>query len=848
MRNINIKAVFIEDGIADDKIINSFKNEGAEVFVCNADELKHSASATSVPVFNHCAVGGKKFVDVAKQTDIRILEADKELLNKMNIKTFLECGRSYSYETDEEAFAEKEIDSEDTGHMESVFALGNGYLGLRGTYDECDENIDETSGMYINGIFETEPIVHPWPCKGFAKNEEYTVNLCDWRIIEVYTDGEKACFSNGLKNHIRRLDFTRGEIVRSFEFTSKTGKTVRIESVRIVNLNRPHSAQIRYTVTSANFDGEIEIHSSVIKNTLINGKMATYTVKENIGNSSIMLETSTIRTEMKVAASVEHNVNAVKFTDEYVNTENKYTYIVRADVKCGETVCIEKYASFYSVEDKADNICVLAENETRKNRAAGFDVLRAEQSEAWKKHWECGDIKIEGNEADQQAVRFSLFHLRSQLPTVNNASIGATGLTGPNYSGKVFWDTEMYLMPYYLFTDPEKCKGLIMYRVKLLDKARKRAKEIGNDGALYSWCSIDGEETSVVFEASTAEYHINADIAYAVWRYEKATGDSDFVYENCAEMIFETAKFYAHRGTFVEAHDGRFCINSVCGPDEYACGVNNNCYTNFMVQFHLQYALKIYSDMQQKKTDKLNEIINKISLYDNELKLWREAADKMYYKINEKYGIYEQDDRFVYNDAVDMETIPKNYDIRHLYHPLDLWRIQVLKQADVVLLQFILGDKFTLDEKKRNYDYYEPKTNHGSSLSAAIHSIAANEIGYADDAYEYFRSGAYMDIGDFKKNTDGGIHIACHGGVWMTVLNGFLGMRLYDDGLHFKPNIPKQWGRVQTKLIYRGARIEISADENSCTFTLINEKSVKFNVNGNKIELTNSNRQYVYKK
>ena len=164
------------------------------------------------------------------------------------------------------------------------------------------------------------------------------------------------------------------------------------------------------------------------------------------------------------------------------------------------------------------------------------------------------------------------------------------------------------------------------------------------------------------------------------------------------------------------------------------------------------------------------------------------------------------------------------------------------------MLQFILGDKFTLDEKKRNYDYYEPKTNHGSSLSAAIHSIAANEIGYADDAYEYFRSGAYMDIGDFKKNTDGGIHIACHGGVWMTVLNGFLGMRLYDDGLHFKPNIPKQWGRVQTKLIYRGARIEISADENSCTFTLINEKSVKFNVNGNKIELTNSNRQYVYKK
>lgn len=848
MRNINIKAVFIEEGIADKNIINAFEKGGASVFVTNTDELKHCVSDTPIPVFNHCAVGGKKFIDTAKQIGIRALTADKKLLNETDIKTFLECGRPYSYEIDEEAFTEKEIDCEDTGHMESVFALGNGYLGLRGTYDERDELIKETSGMYINGIFETEPIVHPWPCKGFAKNEEYTVNLCDWRIIEVYIDGEKACFSNGLNNHIRRLDFTRGETVRCFEFTSKSGKSVKVESVRIVSLNRPHSAQIRYTVTSANFDGEIEIHSSVIKNTLINGKKATYTVKENVDKSSLMLETSTIKTNMHVAASIEHNVNAESFSDEYINNENSYTYIVRADIKCKESVIIVKYAAFYSCEDKTADICDLAMSETHENMSLGFDRLRSEQSEAWKKHWEYGDIKIDGNKADQQAVRFSMFHLRSQLPTVNNASIGATGLTGPNYSGKVFWDTEMYLMPYYLFTDPEKCKGLIMYRVKLLDKARKRAKEIGNDGALYSWCSIDGEETSVVFEASTAEYHINADIAYAVWRYEKATGDSDFVYENCAEMIFETAKFYAHRGTFVEAHDGRFCINSVCGPDEYACGVNNNCYTNFMVQFHLRYALKIFADMKKKEHEKLNEIINKISLDDNELKLWREAANKMYYKINEKYGIYEQDDRFVYNDAVDMETIPKNYDIRHLYHPLDLWRIQVLKQADVVLLQFILGDRFTLDEKKRNYDYYEPKTNHGSSLSAAIHSIMANEIGYADDAYEYFRSGAYMDIGDFKKNTDGGIHIACHGGVWMSVINGFLGMRLYDGGLHFKPDIPKQWGRVQTKLIYRGARIEISADENSCTFTLINEKSVKFTVHGEEAELTNSNRQYVYKK
>ena len=536
---------------------------------------------------------------------------------------------------------------------------------------------------------------------------------------------------------------------------------------------------------------------------------------------------------------------ANNFRDQYVNTENSYTYIVKANGKRGEIIGIEKFAAFYSDEDKVKNIGALAEREASKNLALGFDELRNEQLKSWKKHWESGDVIIDGSRADQQAVRLSLFHLRNQLPTINNASIGATGLTGPNYSGKVFWDTEMYLMPYYLFTEPESCKGLILYRVKLLDKARERAREIGNIGALYSWCSIDGEETSVVFEASTAEYHINADIAYAVWRYEKVTGDSSFVYENCAEMIFETAKFYAHRGTFVEAHNGHFCINAVCGPDEYACGVNNNCYTNFMVQQHLRYALKIYDRMKMVAFEKLAEVVKRVGLDKNELLLWKNAADKMYYNINKRYGIYEQDDRFVYNDSVDMETIPKNYDIRHLYHPLDLWRIQVLKQADVVLLQFVQGNRFSSEEKKRNYDYYEPKTNHGSSLSAAIHSIMANEIGYTDDAYEYFRSSAYMDIGDFKKNTDGGIHIACHGGVWMAVVNGFLGMRIYEDGLHFNPDIPKQWRKVQVKLKYQGAQLAISAQHSSLRFTLICGKRITFKVSDKEIVLTNTNNQYI---
>lgn len=840
--NKNIKTIFLDKDIADESIVNSLENVGAEVIVTNADKLSEALKSTETHPFNCCIVGNSAFTEKVKDIKIRTVKTDKNKLLKLDAKNFTECGRLEQYELSENSFIENEYDSEDNGHLESVFALGNGYLGMRGTYDERNEEFGEIPGMYINGVFESEPLEHLWPCKGFAKNEQYTVNLCDWRIIELYINNEKATLSNGISKHRRILDFEKGEVVRTFEFTAEDGKKVSVESIRVVSNSRIHSAAIKYTVKALNFDGAVELRSCVVKNTEINGKMTTKTVSESIDDDVFILETRTNRTEKTVAAAIAHKINAAAYTTEIRNNDNEYQYIIRADVKSGESVSVEKYASFYSSEDGHEDLCGLAENDVKENVNSGFFAFREQQTEFWQKHWAIGDVVIEGCPRDQQAVRFALFHLKNQLPTVNHASIGATGLTGANYSGKVFWDTEMYLMPYYLFTAPESCKELLMYRVKLLDKARERASELGARGAIYSWCSIDGEETSVVFEASTAELHINSDIAYAVWRYENTTGDSGFVYENCAEMLFETAIYYAHRGTFSNAYGGRFCLNAVCGPDEYACGVNNNCYTNFMVRFHLRYASEVYGRMKKCVPQKFEEIITRIGLDDDELALWEKAADNIYYHVNEQYGVYEQDSHFIYNDEADMSRIPNNLDLRSCLHPLDLWRLQVLKQADVVLLQFVLGDLFTDEEKKRNYDYYAPKTNHGSSLSAAIHSIMANEIGYYDDAYEYFRSAAYMDIGDFKRNTTGGLHMACLGGVWMTVVNGFAGMRLYEDGLHFAPRLPEQWEGCSFNICYNGSVINIHIKKENTIFTLAEGDTVKLNVNGQGICLDSDNK------
>ncbi len=745
---------------------------------------------------------------------------------------------------DRNKFVETEINPNDMGHIESTFALGNGYLGMRGTYDEEDTSIGQECGMYINGIFETEPFHHLWNCKGFAKNEQYTVNLPDWRIIEVYIDGVKGCYSNStIKNHQRTLCMDTGRIERSFDIVINK-KTVHIESIRIVNIKMPHSAEIKYTVTALDFDGEVSLVSKLIKNTPINGKYPTHTKADIALENGISICTETNNSKMKAACTVAEKISAAEFNLKNENTTEYYKNTYSFNLQKGQSVSIEKYASFYSDEDKIDDIMSASQKEAKENLAKGFQYFADIQAKYWENHWENGDIEIFGSKSDDMAVKFSNFHLRQQLPSINNASIGATGLTGANYSGKVFWDTEMYLMPYFNYTDPKLCEGLLMYRYKILDKARERAGQLGGVGALYSWCSIDGEETSVVFEASTAEYHINSDIAFAIARHYKSTGDRDFMYNYMAEILFETAKFMAHRGSFVEAYDGRFCINAVCGPDEYACGVNNNCYTNFMVQFHLRYALEIYEEMKGEAPIKLIALSEKIGITNEELKLWKDAADKMYYKVNERYGIYEQDDHFVYNDSVDMNTIPKNYDIRNMFHPLDLWRMQVLKQADVVLLNFVLGDKFTLEEKKLNYDYYEPKTNHGSSLSAAVHSIMANEIGYYDDAYSYFKSAAFMDIDDYKKNTSGGLHMACLGSVWMTVINGFLGMRDYNSGLKFNINLPKEWEGIKCRLLYRGSLIEINATKEKNTFTLLSGDGCEFEVNGERAVLNKDTKEF----
>lgn len=772
----------------------------------------------------NCGVGNSETEDIADEFIRDYREID--------IECFLESGRKDFFKADGYHLHEKPFKKGEVNHTESIFALGNGYIGMRGTYEEEDTLTDAIAmpGMYINGVFETEDFNHPWFYKGYAKSEQYTANLTDWRLISVYVDGEKACFSNGkMLEHDRYLDMKEGSLKRSFIWESERGKQIKVNSVRIVNMECVHSAVISYDVTPLNFSGNIEIFSEERYVNDTNGKNFTEKISAGrIGRASYAL-ISTKNTKIKTAAAVINDIVAESYKTSEEITDNIRTCRIEVYANEGEKVILNKYAAFYSDVDDVPDIIESAAECVEKCADIGFSDLRDNQSAFWERHWETGNIKIKGNPNDDLAVRFNLFHTRQQIPTINGMSVGATGLTGPQYSGKVFWDTEIYVMPYINYTKPEAIREMLMFRYRTLDKARERAKEMDGKGALFAWATIDGAETSTCLEASTAEYHLESDIAYAINRYYRSTNDKEFMFDYGAEILFDTAVFMYDLGRYIPYNDNKFCLNGVCGPDEYAGAVNNNCYTNMMLKFHFEFACEIYALMKKEAPEKLQALTKKLAISEVDTENWKKAAENMYDGYNEKLGIHEQDSAFLYKNPVNMSEIPQHVSVLGLEtNMLNVWRMQLVKQADVVLLMLLMGNNYTLEQKKANFDFYEPKTNHGSSLSPAVYSIEANEIGDTQKAYSYFRSSAYMDLCDFKHNTAGGLHLACLGGVWMTVANGFLGMRDYSDKLVFNPSIPDAWDEYELSINYRGSVINITVNHDKAVFALKSGKKVSF--------------------
>lgn len=727
---------------------------------------------------------------------------------------------------------------------ESLFALSNGRIGVRGSLEETPWPGREYPATFANGVFGRKPYVHLWKLPGFAENLEMMLGLLDWLACFWEVDGERLGPAQAVPGtHRRWLDLQAGTLVREGEFRATSGGTIRLRSTRMVSMERRHAAVLDLTVEA--------ITPCVVR--LVTGVSVPAShwhlpgTPLRIRKAESQGDRDTFWLEpadgpQAAAAAVVTRFSAPGAAEPAVRREERAVWReVTVRLPEGGTLRLEKYLALTSsLLVPREELGARVEAEVSRDAADGAEQLFREQAAWWARWWKDGDIVLEGNPADQQAVRFNLFHLRQSFPEHPALSIGANFLSGDKYCGHVFWDTEMYLAPMALYTEPAMVQPLLAYRHGLLDQARRRARDVGNRGALFAWNSISGEECATVFEASTAEYHLVSAVAWALHRYVHLTGDREFLWHRGAEMLFETARFLENLGGYVPERGGAFCLNAVCGPNEYSCGVNNNAYTNVMAQWHLAHAAETFDRMRGEAPPAFAELTARIGLTRAERDGWARASRAMFIPWDRKLGIHPQDDGFLHLPPVDMARIPLHTDIREKFHPLKLWRTQVCKQADTVLMLFVQGHRFSRRVKEADYDFYEPRTNHGSSLSACIHAIVAAELGRTEEAYGYFRLSARMDLDDCKNNVAGGLHAACMGGTWMAVVHGFGGMRDHPDGLHFAPSLPSAWSGLRFRMVYQGTRLECAIGRDATRFEWLEGPALRFRVGNQRVTLSSA--------
>jgi len=522
---------------------------------------------------------------------------------------------------------------------------------------------------------------------------------------------------------------------------------------------------------------------------------------------------------------------------------------VSLSAKEGECVTLDKFICYStSLDMEKEKLEAFVQDELAAAKSEGYEKLKEQQKSYMQDFWKTADVEIKGNEELQQGLHFNLFHIIQSAGRDGKTGMGAKGLSGEGYEGHYFWDTEMYVLPVLIFTEPETARKLLDYRYATLPQARDRARILGHmKGALYPWRTINGEEASTYYPLGTAQYHINADISYALSLYLQVTGDVDYLKEKGAEILIETARVWADVGSFAECKGGKYCICDVTGPDEYNVLVDNNFYTNLMARENLRDAVGAVEYLKEHAPEDLKRLEEKLDFSVEELGLWREIIEKMYFPYDEKRQVYPMDDGFMMRKPWDENKIPpeKRAWLYENYHPLFIMRHRMSKQADAILGMYLHNDLFTEEEIRRNYDFYQEVTLHHSSLSTCIFGIVACDIGYLDEAYKYFSQSARMDLDDYHNNFYAGIHAANMAGTWQAIVNGFAGVRCQNGVLKFKPTIPKEWEEYAFRLKFKGALLEVRITKDEAEFTLLEGGEISFTVRGKEVVLK-SGETYTY--
>ncbi len=745
---------------------------------------------------------------------------------------------------------ETEYNADDLGTTETLFGIGNGYLGMRANPEEGRDA--HTHGTYLNGFHETWEIEHAENAVAFAKTGQTIVNVPDAKLIKLYVDDEPLLLSGAdLESYERAIDFRTGILSRDLVWRTPAGKRVRVRSERMVSLTHRHLAVFTFEVTLLDSasplgpgspivissqllnrqDGEDEYH--VAKAALGEGKdprqarkfarrVLEPRLQQQVDHDAV-LGYRAVSSRMTMACATRHVLETGCETS--VSTElgedlAKTVFSLRG--MPGETIRLTKYVAYHSSTGvPAQELADRCRRTLDRAEDDGLVKLRAEQTEFLNQWWATSDVEVRGDDKAQQAMRWNLFQLAQASVRTQDQGIAAKGVTAGGYDGHYFWDTEVYVVPFLVYTNPEAARSLLRFRWKMLDAARQRAEELSQVGALYPWRTINGAEASAYYAAGTAQYHINAAVAFAIRRYLDATNDLTFLAEEAAEILIETARLWADLGFYATNGGKTFHIHRVTGPDEYTTVVNDNTYTNLMAQFNLRYAARTVRMLAHEDPPSFAALCRRTSLDLGELDDWDAAADAMHIPYDDELEIHPQDSSFLELEPwIWDETTEADYPLLMNYHPLVIYRHQVLKQADVVLAMFIRTGDFSVEQKRRNFDYYDPITTGDSALSACVQSIVAAEVGRDRLAEDYFHRALYLDLSNTQGNTADGVHIASTGGTWAAVVHGFAGMSERGNYLEFSPSLPPSIEGLTFRLLRQGARLRVDLDHEGCTVTV----------------------------
>ncbi len=753
---------------------------------------------------------------------------------------------------DEWSIIEEGFDREQVKSSESLFSIGNGAMGQRANFEESYSG-PTFQGSYIGGVYYPDKTRVGWWKNGYPEYFAKVLNAPNWIGIDVVVNNEPLDLNSCAKvaDFRRELNMKEGWYRRSFVATLPNGiDQIQVNVTRFLSLDLDEVGAIKYEVKSlsgvlsiifnpyldsgitnedSNWDDKFWNTTNVFSEEN-QAFIEAHTMKTHFGTCTFM-QAHLVHEGKSVTKKAVANVAGMRVGLEYAT-----------EVKEGETATLYKFGGYtVSRNHKASELANAAKKVLGKATSIGFYGLLEKQKDAWNKIWEMSDITIEGDVKAQQGIRFNIFHLnQTYLGKDSRLNIGPKGFTGEKYGGSTYWDTEAYCIPFYMATkDHQVARNLLKYRYDHLEKAVENAKKLGftNGAALYPMVTMNGEECHNEWEITFEEIHRNGAIAFAIYNYYRFTGDYSYIPDMGLEVLIGIARFWSQRATFSDRKK-KYVILGVTGPNEYENNVNNNWYTNYLAKWCINYALEQLEKVKDGYREDFGRIIGKTKLTETETSHWKKVAKNMYFPYSEERGVFLQQDGFLDKELITVAKLDKKErPINQKWSWDRILRSPYIKQADTLQGFYLFEDHFTTEELERHFDFYEPFTVHESSLSPCVHSIQAAKLDRMEQAYTFYLRTSRLDLDDYNKEVKEGLHITSMAGTWMSIVEGFGGMRIADDKLSFVPRIPNQWEAYSFKVNFRNRILKVRVTAKETSFAFDGTSGMSIRVNGNRVEL-----------